>query len=160
MSNNPIRRGPARRAMQTYVNECHVRGYYPTTDEVTDAGMDAAHASVNSVFLAFRRWMKYEAMSMLRGTDPATRLRRYLLELDSDGKQRWHPHDQMTFEGLDNAQRFVTRPQLDKQMRAERKRDIERTVLEQMEHDLGRVVTADEAWPRVQVLLQAEGLWP
>lgn len=128
---NPIRRTASRRAMQVYLDACYTRGYYPTTDEVTDAGMDAAHASFTSLFLTVRRWMKYEAMSMLRSPDPGGPL---TIRSDSLRAPNWTSR------------------------RAERRRDIERQVVEQMERDLGRPVTAEEAWPRVESLLRAEGL--
>jgi hypothetical protein len=120
--------------------------------------MEAVHVSMNGVIRTMQRWMAADAGGLLRSSDPATRLRRYLPEQSEDGKLRWHPHSQMSFTDLDNSGRFVTRPQLQQQMRAERRRDIERQVVERMERDLERSVTAEEAWPEVEPLLRAEGL--
>jgi len=154
-----LRRGATRRAAQEYVERCYARNYFPTTDEITEAAMGGTnHFTVYGLVNAIRGWTRREVLAMMEERDRATRLRRHLIVQDEDGHRRWHPHGQMSFSDLDNSGRFVTRPQADSQRRAERRRDIERQVVEQMERDLERSVTADEAWPRVEPLLRAEGL--
>ena len=153
-----FRRAFARKAMWEYLTRAYGRGIYPTTDEVADVGMKAAPPSIDALVGMFRRWMVREALSLLEEKDPATKLRRNLLVLHDDGIKRWHPHGQMSFADLDNSGRFVTRPQADQQARAERRRDVEREVVRAMEQEFGRPISADEAWPRVEPLLKAEGL--
>lgn len=152
------RRDVSRRAMQEFIDRSHTRGYFPTTREVTRIGLDAYGFSFTRLFQLAEQMMERVALGILESKDPATKLRRYLLQLSSDGQRRWHPHGQMSFEGLDNSGRFVTRPQADAQARAERIRELEREVVRAMESELGRAVTTAEAWPRVEKALEDAGL--
>jgi hypothetical protein len=153
-----IRRSRFRKTAWTYVERCYSKGYYPTTEEIADAAMESENMSPRRIFAMFEAWAKREVLAMMQSKDPDTKLRRNLLELAEDGKRRWHPHRQMSFADLDNSGRFVTRPQADRQARAERVRDIEREVLRAMESELGRAVTTEEAWPRVERALEDAGL--
>jgi hypothetical protein len=153
-----IRRTKVRRTAREFAASAYSRKVYPTSEEITEAVLATENVSINGVFYAFRAWVKREVLTVMEEKDPQTKLRRHLLVVGEDGEKRWHPHEQLSFDGLYNSGLFVTRPNADAQARAERVREIEREVVRELEQSMGRPVTAQEAWPEVEAELVRQGL--
>ena len=152
-----LRTTPRRVAVE-YLSDCDANGYRPTLDEIVEVAVSGTnHLTIDGVVDAYHRYARAEVADLLRRSDSDTRLR-LRLPVIVEGQTRWFPHSDMRLAELTNSARYVTRPQMVKQVKAERRREIERQVIADLERRWGREVTPEEAWPEVELALQGEGL--
>jgi hypothetical protein len=152
------KRSTPRKVAAEYLRECEAIGYRPTLDEiVTEAMVNTNYLTIEGVVAAHHRDATAQVSSLLRASDPETHLRLWL-PIPVEGVSRWHPHARMHLDELTASARLVTRPQTQAQVRAERRRSIEREVMAELERQRGVSLTTEEAWPEVQLRLAAEGL--